>query len=112
MTVVEQRRAQLEEELKRIVTQLIEQACPKRIILFGSLAAGQVKEWSDIDLAVVMETDRRIYERIGFLLKLCDPQVAVEFIVYTPREFEELGQNEPFVQEEIIAKGRVLYEAA
>ena len=108
----EMRKVALERELRRIVDILIHQRHPHRIILFGSMARGEVHEWSDIDLAVVLDTDKRIYDRIGELLEICDPHLAVEFIVYTPEEFEEMAANEPFVRREIIERGRVLYEAA
>jgi hypothetical protein len=31
-------------------------------------------------------------------------------LVYTPDEFEQMRQERPFVQQEIVEKGRVLYE--
>ncbi len=44
------RKAALEAELKRILPIIIEKYQPEKIILFGSLATGDVHEWSDIDL--------------------------------------------------------------
>ena len=102
----------LENEVKRIADILIKEYNPIKIVLFGSLASGKVHEWSDIDIAVVKETDKRIYDRIGEVISLCKSREAVDFIVYTPEEFEEMQRIEPFVQEEIVNKGKVLYEAA
>ena len=102
----------LENEVKRIADILIKEYNPIKIVLFGSLASGKVHEWSDIDIAVVKETDKRIYDRIGEVISLCKSREAVDFKVYTPEEFEEMQRIEPFVQEEIVNKGKVLYEAA
>ncbi|KKC29041.1 putative nucleotidyltransferase [Caldanaerobacter subterraneus subsp. tengcongensis MB4] len=56
-------RYSLEDELKRIVNIIIEKCNPEKIILFGSMASGTAKEWSDIDLVVIMETDLRFVDR-------------------------------------------------
>jgi len=109
-SVAATRRALLEAELARIVQVLREQYAPQRILLFGSLASGQVGEWSDIDLVIVKETDRRFLDRIREVMQLLRPQVGMDILVYTPEEFAELSRERPFVREEILQKGRVLYE--
>jgi len=83
---------------------------PEKIILFGSLADGNVKEWSDIDLLIVKKSKKRFLDRIGEIIELCSPSVGTDFIVYTPEEFRRLAEEEPFIQEEILKKGTVLYE--
>jgi hypothetical protein len=35
--------------------------------------------------------------------------VATDLLVYTPEEFEQLARERPFVREEILAKGVLLY---
>lgn len=100
----------LEEELQRIVKVLTEEMSPHRVILFGSLAEGKVEEWSDIDLVVIQETDIPFLERIRRLLLCIRPRVGIDLLVYTPEEFEGLCKTRPFFREEILKKGRVLYE--
>lgn len=107
-----QRKKELELELDRIKKEIVFKLCPNKIILFGSLVGGKIEEWSDIDLVVVMDTNKRVYDRIGEVLAATNPKVAVEFIVYTPQEFEMLKDSEMFVKEEILEKGKILYEAA
>lgn len=99
----------LEEELQRYVTRLIGHFKPHKIILFGSLAAGQARLWSDIDLVVVADTHLAFLDRSKEALKLLHPQVGLDILVYTPEEFEMLSQERPFVQQEIL-QGKVLYE--
>lgn len=67
-------------------------------------------EWSDIDLVVVEETDRRFLDRSKDVLRLLQPRVGVDVLVYTPQEYERLARERPFVRAEIEGKGRVVYE--
>lgn len=106
----EQRRARLEAELERFLAIVIDQMHPERIILFGSLVTGQVHEWSDLDLVVVAETELPFLERLRVISELLTPRVGTDVFVYTPNEWEHLRQTRLFVQEEMVQKGRVLYE--
>lgn len=101
----------LQEELNRISKKIIEMCKPEKIIMFGSLAAGNAEEYSDIDLAVVMDTDLRFVERILHLVELTDPQVPVDFMVYTPKEFQQMIEEDNlFLTEEVLKKGVILYD--
>ena len=108
--VIAARRALLEAELARYVRILRAQYAPQRILLFGSLASGQVGEWSDIDLVIIKETNRRFLDRIRDVMQLLQPQAGMDILVYTPEEFAQLSRERPFVRQEILQKGRVLYE--
>jgi predicted nucleotidyltransferase len=105
-----QRHALLEAELTRYVKQLQEVYHPERILLFGSLASGRVGEWSDIDLVIIKESRQKFLDRIREVMHLLQPRVGVDILVYTPEEFAQLSRERPFVREEVIAKGKVLYE--
>lgn len=107
---VMQRRVILEAELERCVKLLREHYDPQRILLFGSLAAGEVREWSDIDLVIIKETERRFLDRTREVLELLRPQVGIDVLVYTPDEFAQMVQQRAFVRDEIVGKGRVLYD--
>lgn len=107
---VRQRRAVLEAELERCVQLLCERYDPQRILLFGSLAVGEVQEWSDIDLVIIKETERRFLDRTREVLELLRPQVGIDALVYTPDEFAQMVQQRGFVRDEIVEKERVLYD--
>ncbi len=104
------RRAVLEAELKRFLPLLREHYDPERILLFGSLVTGETGDWSDIDLVIMKETNRRFLDRTKEVMQLLKPRVGVDILVYTPAEFTQLCQERVFVREEIAAKGKVLYE--
>jgi predicted nucleotidyltransferase len=103
-------RDKLQDELDRYLNLLIEHVSPERVILFGSLAQGQVRAWSDIDLIVVTETAARFLDRSKEMLQLLQPHVGLDVLVYTPQEFEKLCRERRFFRQEIVGKGKVLYE--
>lgn len=83
---------------------------PERIILFGSHARGDADAHSDLDIAVIKETDERFWDRLGRAYDLLPSVGAVDVLVYTPAEFAEMqAQGNPFI-EEIIAHGLLIYE--
>ncbi len=103
--------AHLEQELERYLDILIREYKPQKVLLFGSLASGKAREGSDIDIIVVKETDKRFWDRLADVIRLLNPTEAVDILVYTPREFEELCRDRLFFQEEILKKAKVIYEA-
>lgn len=105
------RDALLASELDRLVDYLRQQdPPPERIILFGSYARGERDPWADLDVVVIQPTNLPFIQRTRRLLEDFDPRVAMDVLVYTPEEFAELSQSRDFFKEEILAKGRVLYE--
>ncbi|MBI5842427.1 MAG: nucleotidyltransferase domain-containing protein [Chloroflexi bacterium] len=106
----EKRRRLLQRELKRWLPLLIENFKPERIIVFGSFAANRVSEWSDVDLVIVHKTNLPFLQRAKAAMLLTQPKVGVDFLIYSPQEFSRLSKERPFFREEILNKGRVLYE--
>jgi predicted nucleotidyltransferase len=104
------RKELLEHELERYVKILAKEENPDQVIVFGSLATGQVHEWSDIDLVIVNQTRLPFLDRLCKAQGLLEPQVGTDILYYTPEEFAKLCQERLFFQEEIIQKGKVVYE--
>lgn len=97
--------------LQKMLPAIIEQYAPEKIVLFGSLATGQVHEASDIDLMIVKKTTKRWLDRQRDIMRIADPEIATDFFVYTPAELTQGIQARPhFFQDEILAKGQILYE--
>lgn len=109
-TTLAARKKRLEQELDRYLDILAAQDQPEQVILFGSLASGQLHQWSDIDLVVIKQTDLPFWPRLREVRQRLCPQVSTNILVYTPVEFTQLCQDRLFFQEEILAKGRVVYE--
>ena len=103
------RRTLLERELARWLPLLIAHEQPDKIILFGSFCAGQIGEWSDLDIVIVKETTAPFLDRTRQVLELLQPRVGADVLVYTPQEFGRLCRGRAFIRQEIL-KGRVIYE--
>lgn len=106
-----QRKKELESELRRIKDIIIKEYSPDEIILFGSLANGNIHEWSDIDLVVIKDTQERFIDRLHRIRLMTQPEVGVDFVVYTPQEMDDMRiENRRFLIKEILEKGEVIYE--
>lgn len=107
---VQARRALLERELTRWLPLLVAHEQPDKIILFGSYCTGQMSEWSDLDMVIVKSTQAPFLDRTRQVLALLKPRAGVDVLVYTPQEFEQLSRERTFLRQEILAKGKVIYE--
>jgi HEPN domain-containing protein/predicted nucleotidyltransferase len=96
-----ERHALFETELERLVTLLIQQYCPQKILLFGSVATGETPEWSDLDLVIIKDTEKRFLDRTKEVMQLIRPQVDVDILVYTPEEFARVCRERRFTHEEM-----------
>lgn len=100
-------------EISSIMAQLIRLYRPQKIILFGSLAKGDINEGTDIDLFIIKSDAPKLgVDRIRELDAMIKYTLATDFIVYTPEEVEQrLKLGDPFIKG-IIEEGKVLYDAA
>ncbi len=94
--------------LKRLVNHLT-QLGAERIVLFGSLATGVVREWSDIDLLVVMPSDRPGKEWRRLVSISVEREVACDLLVFTSTELVENLPASSFLRN-VLEKGVVLHE--
>ncbi len=100
--------------IEYMLTNLIDQYQPIKVILFGSYATGNFDEDSDIDLLIIKETQERFIDRwcaVGKILEGTHPSVPVDTLVLTPQEVEKrVSGGDQFILE-ILEKGKILYAA-
>jgi predicted nucleotidyltransferase len=99
--------AELNAELERILNRLKKDPSVRKVLLFGSLARGDARDHSDVDLIVVKDTRMRFLDRLDEFYD--DAREAMDILVYTPQEFEEMKER-PFVKR-ALREGKMLYEA-
>ncbi|MEJ5376118.1 MAG: nucleotidyltransferase domain-containing protein [bacterium] len=99
---------ELEQALGRIVDVLSSVEEVERVSLFGSYARGRADLFTDLDILVVMDTDRAFLDRLRYLYGLLAVAVDVDILCYTPREFQTLKER-PFLKR-ILQEEKVLYE--
>jgi len=100
----------------RVLTELaarIGAAVPScRVVLFGSHARGDARPDSDVDLLVVLDTDRNPLAVAGELYQsIVDREFGVDLVVVTPDKLRErIDGFDPFLSD-AVRQGRVLYGA-
>jgi len=111
-TVLEQRRVQyhqaLDDALYRILDHLTKMPEVKKVILFGSYAAGRRDLFTDLDILVIMDTKEDFVSRTARLYQQLSVNVDMDLLVYTPEEFQR-QQQRGFVRH-ALATGQVIYE--
>jgi len=98
--------------IRRVVHQIVQRFDPEQVILFGSHAYGHPREGSDVDLMVVMETDKRPVEQAIEIVCSLDYSFGVDLIVRTPAELRRRLALGDFFLQDVVGKGRTLYERA
>lgn len=82
-----------------------------RAIVFGSFARGEPSRHSDVDMIVVLPTEKRFFERHeGLYGALQDviPGRDIDLLIYTPQEMEQM-QDRTFIKS-ALREGVVIYE--
>ena len=82
----------------------------RRVIVFGSYARGTQTRRSDLDLVIVMDTQKRFLDRYDDVKDIHDlvPDVHVEMLIYTEDELRAIAHR-PFVRQ-ILREGVVVHE--
>lgn len=106
------RKKLIEETLDIVVPKIIANYDPQKIILFGSVAKGKIRENSDIDLLIIHETNLPYMDRIRAITTMCDYNMGIDFFVYTSKEYADMIKSILFVKKEISENGKILYEKA
>ena len=92
---------------------LLEAYDPEAVILFGSLGRGDADEFSDVDLLLVIETDRDASELSEEMARYLDPLAKDKhIIVRTPREFRRQRDIPGTIVYSAARDGRVLFSKA
>ncbi|MCD6093026.1 MAG: nucleotidyltransferase domain-containing protein [Candidatus Aenigmarchaeota archaeon] len=93
-------------QLKKFKHKINKQYHIDKMILFGSLAKGTFHKHSDIDLILVSKKfrNKRILKRSPNLYLEWDLDYPVDFLCYTPEEFEK-KKNEISIVREALKNG-------
>jgi predicted nucleotidyltransferase len=105
--------ATIQHTLDEMVQRIVRTVHPRRIILFGSVARGQMGENSDLDVLVVMpdgthrrQTARQLYRA------LFDLGRSKDIVVVTEEDVRRFGDEPSLVLYPALKEGRDLYRAS
>jgi uncharacterized protein len=96
--------------LEALVDRLVERFRPRRVVLFGSHAYGEPREWSDIDIVVVVEKPPRFPESFSLAREIA-PELPLQLVFMDPVEWEETRDVVGGIAYPAHHEGRVLYAA-
>jgi uncharacterized protein len=81
-----------------------------KVILFGSYARGDATRKSDMDMVVIMDTDKRFFDRYDILNRFYTLfKTGLDLLPYTEEEFSRISHRS-FIKS-IIKEGIVVYES-
>ncbi len=98
---------QLQKELNRIKAKLIEMGAHK-IFLFGSAVREELGLMSDIDLIVVIDSNKEFIERLSYYYQKIQP-IDADLLIYTPQEFTRMKEENLFIQH-VLKQGKIIFE--
>ncbi len=91
----------LKQNLKEFLIRLNEEIKIENIILFGSRAGRNFNEESDVDLIIVSSyfEGMNFFERASKMYDYWEMDIPVDFLCYTPKEFNKLKKGITIVSE-------------
>ncbi len=98
---------ELEQELSRVISELIKLGAIK-IIQFGSSIREELSLTSDIDLIVIIKSEQNFIERSAEIYKKIKPK-DVDLLIYTPIEFKHMKEENLFIQH-VLKEGKIIHE--
>lgn len=102
------------EVIEKVVEFIKDKLSPEKIYLFGSYARGTPSENSDLDFLIIKNTDLPKHKRSIPLYSLEKSKrigvpIGIDFVVYTPREFEKSKNELNSLAGEVARTGKLIY---
>jgi len=98
------------QKLKKLLHPFFEEQGVKKVVLFGSFSRGSETRKSDVDLMILMDTDKRFFDRYAHFEKIHDylKDRSVDLLIYTPDELKQIAHRS-FIKK-ILNEGQIIYE--
>ncbi len=98
------------DKITELSKEIARQFHPERIVLFGSYAYGTAKEYSDVDLLVIMPFEGSPFRKSLEILRRLNPTFYVDLVIRSPEDTaRRYAECDPLIRE-ALDRGRVLYE--
>jgi predicted nucleotidyltransferase len=97
--------------LDQIVQSIAKVVRPRKIILFGSAARGEMGPDSDLDILVVTDCKHRRNTARKIRRQLFGVGVPIDIIVAKPEDLERYGDSIGLIYRPALREGKILYAA-
>jgi uncharacterized protein len=98
-------------QIQAFSQQIAEKFQPERIILFGSYAYGRPTEDSDVDLLVILPFEEMPVQKAIAIRQQVRSPFPLDLMARTAEQIQQRLEMGDFFIQDIMEKGRVLYEA-
>jgi predicted nucleotidyltransferase len=100
-------RPEVNNEIKKIAARVAQHTAARRIILFGSYAAGTQKKGSDLDICVITDDTRRKVDILRELNRTIgyESTIPLDIVVYSTREFYDRADSLTSLESRILKTG-------
>lgn len=98
-------------KIKEVANKIVKEFQPEKIILFGSFIWGKPTSNSDVDLLLIKNSKMNkhlLQVNLGRIL--FGNGVPMDTLIYTPKEIENRLNLGDFFINDIIKKGKIIYE--
>lgn len=108
--MLQERRKEYAELLEKSVEKVIKNFSGKveKVSIFGSYTKRKTDLFTDLDILIIMKTEKPFLERLKEIYSLLSLPVDADILCYTPEEFEKI-KNRGFFKK-IMEDEVVLYE--
>ncbi|OGO41202.1 MAG: hypothetical protein A2Z04_05780 [Chloroflexi bacterium RBG_16_57_9] len=103
-------RADLKAKVDAAIRRIVQGYAPDKVIMYGSFARGDYHQYSDLDLLIIKETSDPFLRRMDAVLDQCSGDIAVEPLVYTQSELDEMLRRGNDFLEKALREGEVVYD--
>ena len=98
------------ENYKALLKPVFEKNNVQKAVLFGSFARDTQSKKSDIDIMIVMQTNKRFFKRFDDFTEVYEKIRArsIDLLIYTPEELDAISHRR-FIRQ-ILDEGITIYE--
>ncbi len=97
-------------DINEKVSVIVKNYNPEKVILFGSYADGNPTPESDVDLLIIIKSDKSNWEVSVDISLLLNHSSPIDIIVKTPDEVKRRIKMGDFFLKNILKSGKTLYE--
>ena len=100
-----------ESMISEILSKIVKNFDPEKVILFGSYVWGKPKEWSDLDILIIMKYRGSSPKMAAKISRLAKPKlVPMDILIRSPEEIKNRIRLGDYFIKRILTGGKVLYE--
>jgi uncharacterized protein len=108
---IDQRKRIPQKAIHQVVSQIVENFKPQKIILFGSYARGNPRPESDVDLLVILNTPFKEVQQAIQICQQIEYRFGLDLIVHTPKHLAKRLKMGDWFLHDVLKEGKVLYES-